>query len=173
MQLLYGNDGTNYRMIDRSSEMTDGIQKTLLEFYSKYDFVSHPEKYSSVTKEPEADWEDLKPQILAEIMEHISLGEATLINTEEQEASNENEEIIGQIIGLLNARIRPAVKQDGGDIIFKSFENGIVFVEMKGNCAGCPYALVTLKEGVEKILKNYIPQVKEVRNFEKTKGEKS
>lgn len=54
MQLLYGNDGTNYRMIDRSSEMTDGIQKTLLEFYSKYDFVSHPEKYSSVTKEPEA-----------------------------------------------------------------------------------------------------------------------
>ena len=131
------------------------------------------EELISVTKEPEADWEDLKPQILAEIMEHISLGEATLVNTEEQEASNENEEIIGQIIGLLNARIRPAVKQDGGDIVFKSFENGIVFVEMKGNCAGCPYALVTLKEGVEKILKNYIPQVKEVRNFEKAKGEKS
>ena len=126
------------------------------------------EELISVTKVPEADWEDLKPQILAEIMDHISLGEETVVdeNTTCQEGQ---EEIIGQIIGLLNARIRPAVKQDGGDIVFKSFEDGIVYVEMKGNCAGCPYALVTLKEGVEKILKTYIPQVKEVRSFEKEK----
>lgn len=124
------------------------------------------EELISVTKEENASWDDLKPQILAEIMDHISLGEQTLIEAKEP-ASAEEEEIIGQIIGLLNARIRPAVKQDGGDIVFKSFDNGIVYVEMKGNCAGCPYALVTLKEGVEKVLKTYIPQVKEVRNFEK------
>ena len=128
------------------------------------------EELISVTKNPDADWEDLKPQILAEIMDHISLGEETVVNTEDV-ASQEKDNIIGQIIGLLNARIRPAVKQDGGDIVFKSFEDGIVYVEMKGNCAGCPYALVTLKEGVEKILKTYIPEVKEVRNFEKAKGE--
>lgn len=123
----------------------------------------------SVTKDDNASWDELKPQILAEIMEHISLGEDTITNPE---SPLEEENVIGQIIGLLNARIRPAVKQDGGDIVFKSFENGIVFVEMKGNCAGCPYALVTLKEGVEKVLKTYIPQVKEVRSIEKT-GEKS
>ena len=125
------------------------------------------EELISVTKEANADWEDLKPQILAEIMDHISTGEETLVD--EETKNQPEEEIIGQIIGLLNARIRPAVKQDGGDIIFKSFENGIVYVEMKGNCAGCPYALVTLKEGVEKILKTYIPEVKEVRNFDKKK----
>lgn len=127
------------------------------------------EELVSVTKTPEADWEDLKPQILAEMMDHISLGEETIIN--EEKSSSQEQDIIGQIIGLLNARIRPAVKQDGGDIVFKSFEDGVVYVEMKGNCAGCPYALVTLKEGVEKILKTYIPEVKEVRNFEKAKGE--
>ncbi len=130
------------------------------------------EELISVTKEDSALWEDLKPQILAEIMDHISLGEQTLIE-EKAPSSPEDEEIIGQIIGLLNARIRPAVKQDGGDIVFKSFDNGIVYVEMKGNCAGCPYALVTLKEGIEKVLKTYIPQVKEVRNFEKIKENKN
>lgn len=124
----------------------------------------------SVTKEEDQSWDELKPQILAEIMDHISLGEATIIS--EQDDVNDSD-VINQIIGLLNARIRPAVKQDGGDIIFKSFDNGIVYVEMKGNCAGCPYALVTLKEGVEKTLKTYIPEVKEVRNYEKKEGEKS
>lgn len=124
------------------------------------------EELISVTKETSASWDDLKPQILAEIMDHISLGEQAVI---EPHIPAETEDIIGQITGLLNARIRPAVRQDGGDIIFKGFDNGIVYVEMKGNCVGCPYALVTLKEGVEKVLKTYIPQVKEVRNFEKEK----
>ena len=105
---------------------------------------------------------DLKPPFLCLL---VSGGHTQLIKVSDYG----QEEIIGQIIGLLNARIRPAVKQDGGDIVFKSFEDGIVYVEMKGNCAGCPYALVTLKEGVEKILKTYIPQVKEVRSFEKEK----
>lgn len=119
----------------------------------------------SVTKENNGDWEDLKPQILAEIMDFISTGEEAVISV--QNDSSDNNEVIQKIIGLLNARIRPAVKQDGGDIEFKKFENGIVYVVMKGNCAGCPYALVTLKEGVEKVLKAYIPEVKAVKNFDK------
>lgn len=118
----------------------------------------------SVTKEENASWEDLKPQILAEIMDHISTGEETVIETVSDNAGDD--EIIKQIKGLMDARIRPAVKQDGGDIVFKSFENGIVYVEMRGNCVGCPYALVTLKEGVEKVLKAYIPAVKAVKNYE-------
>lgn len=118
----------------------------------------------SVTKEENSSWETLKPEILAEIMDYISLGEEAIISADEQQ---ENGDVINRIIGLINARIRPAVKQDGGDIIFRSFEQGIVYVEMQGNCAGCPYAMVTLKEGVEKILKTYIPEVKEVKNYEK------
>ena len=75
-----------------------------------------------------------------------------------------------QIEKVVN-KLRPYLNRDGGDIELIDFKDGIVYVEMKGNCAGCPYALVTLKEGVEKILKTYIPEVKEVRNFEKAKGE--
>ncbi len=118
----------------------------------------------SVTKEAEAQWDDLKPQILAEIMDYLSTGEDIVIPPAENPAEDD---VVKQIQGLINARIRPALKQDGGDIAFKKFENGIVYVELQGNCSGCPYAAVTLKEGVEKILKTYIPQVKAVKNFDK------
>ena len=97
---------------------------------------------------------------MAEIMDHLSTGESTIVTPPETDT-----DIINQIQGLLNARIRPAVKQDGGDIAFVDFQDGIVYVEMQGSCKGCPYAMVTLKEGVEKILKTYIPEVKEVRNI--------
>lgn len=114
----------------------------------------------SVTKDSSADWSYLKPQIMAEIMDHISTGEETIV-----EQTTDTDNVVSQIKGLLNARIRPAVKQDGGDIAFVDFKDGVVFVEMQGSCKGCPYAMVTLKEGVEKILKTYIPEVKEVRNI--------
>lgn len=117
----------------------------------------------SVTKQPDASWDDLKPQILAELMDYVSLGEEAVIES----ADKADDDVIQRIIGLLNARIRPAVQQDGGDIAFIKFEDGVVYVEMRGNCAGCPYAMITLKEGVEKILKSYIPEVREVKNFEK------
>ena len=115
----------------------------------------------SVTKKDEASWEDLKALILAEIMDFLSTGEEAVAPQ-----TDNSENVVGQITSLLNARIRPAVKKDGGDIKFLKFENGIVFVEMQGSCKGCPYAMRTLKDGVEKILKSYIPQVLEVRNIE-------
>lgn len=118
----------------------------------------------SVTKEDNASWDDLKALILAELMEFLSTGEEVII---EKNQPDSPEEIIQKIMGLLDARIRPAVKQDGGDIKFKKYEDGIVYVEMCGACAGCPYALHTLKEGVEKIIKSYIPEVKSVENYEK------
>ena len=101
-------------------------------------------------------------------MDYAALGDEAVIETP-QTAADETD-VVNRIIGLINARIRPAVKQDGGDIVFKNFADGIVYVEMRGNCAGCPYAMITLKEGVERILKSYIPEVKEVRNFENSEA---
>lgn len=101
---------------------------------------------------------------MAEIMDHFSLGEEAVIPSD---AAPNEAEVIRQIQGLINARIRPALQQDGGDITFIKFDRGIVYVELKGNCAGCPYAAVTLKEGVEKLLTTYIPQVKGVANCKK------
>lgn len=114
----------------------------------------------SVTKQDTADWNEIKPIIMAEIMDYLSTGEEVLTN------ETTGDDIAQQVQALLNARIRPAVKKDGGDIKFISFDNGVVLVEMQGACKGCPYAMRTLKEGVERILKTYISEVKEVRNIE-------
>ena len=116
----------------------------------------------SVTKEKTAEWAKLKPQILAEIMDFLASGEEIIIFPK---TPRTDENTTQKIISLLNARIRPAVQRDEGDIKFISFENGIVYVEMLGHCAGCPYATQTLKDGVEKILQTYIPEVKEVKNI--------
>ena len=118
----------------------------------------------SVTKEDNASWDDLKPQILAEIMDFFATGEQAVV---ENPTDRSPENIIREITSLINARIRPAIRQDGGDIVFKKFANGVVYVELQGNCKGCPYALVTLKEGVEKVLRTYIPEVKSVENYDK------
>ena len=114
----------------------------------------------SVTKQNDASWDMLKPVIMAEIMDYLSTGEDIVTD------SPSVNDIEQQIKALLNARIRPAVKRDGGDIKFISFNDGIVSVEMQGACKGCPYAMRTLKEGVEHIIKTYISEVKEVRSIE-------
>lgn len=116
----------------------------------------------SITKSDAANWEELKPQILAEIMDFLTSGENIIIN---KKTATNDEETISLIVSLLNARIRPVIQNDGGDIKFCSFENGIVYVEMFGKCVGCPYASRTLKDGVEKILQTYIPEVKSVKNI--------
>ena len=117
----------------------------------------------SVTKAEEALWEDIKPQVLAEIMDFLSTGEAPIT----EQAENNHEELVRNIVGLIDARIRPAIKKDGGDIEFKGFENGIVYVELKGKCVGCPYSQRTLKDGVERLLRTYIKEVIAVEKYEK------
>lgn len=115
----------------------------------------------SVTKDKNAEWNKLKPLVMAEMMDYLSMGEEVCC----VEDCNDID-VVGQIVALLNARIRPAVKRDEGDIKFVKFEDGVVEVEMQGACKGCPYAMRTLKDGVEKILKTYIPEVREVRNID-------
>lgn len=115
----------------------------------------------SVTKEEGTLWDDLKPQVLAEIMDFLSRGEAPV-----REGEETAEDVVHNIVGLLNARIRPAIRKDGGDIVFRGFENGIVYVELQGKCVGCPYSQRTLKDGVEKLLRTYIKEVIAVEKYE-------
>jgi len=118
-----------------------------------------------VTKKKEAQWEDLSPQIMAEIADFAVMGAEAVINTDAKE--NDPQDLMKKICSLTDARIRPALHKDGGDLEIRGFENGILWVELTGKCAGCPYAMRTLKEGVEKILKDYIPQIVEVKPVQK------
>jgi len=110
-----------------------------------------------------------RPQILGGIMEHYQSGRAIIDNDESADASDDDSEddpIIKQIKELIDTRVRPAVAQDGGDIVFKGFEGGIVSLHMQGACAGCPSSTATLKHGIENMLKYYVPEVQEVRAVE-------
>lgn len=121
--------------------------------------------FITVTKTEAASWEILKPQILTTIMEHFQSGlplmrEAAPAKAEGASGySDSDQEIVDQIKELLETRVRPAVAQDGGDIIFHSFKDGIVHLEMHGSCAGCPSSTATLKNGIENMLKHYLPEV--------------
>lgn len=120
--------------------------------------------FITVTKKEEANWDVLKPQILTTVMEHYQSGLPMMAVTTEKKAtsttySEDEQEIVDQIIELIETRVRPAVAQDGGDIIFHSFSEGIVKLEMHGACSGCPSSTATLKSGIENMLKHYIPEV--------------
>ena len=136
----------------------DGVSRVFL----ATDFIS-------VTKDPQLDWNNLKPSILTGIMEHFSTGLPAINETENKKFesnNNEDSETVKQIKDLLETRVRPAVAMDGGDITFCSFESGIVTLQMKGACAGCPSSTATLKMGIENMLRHYIPEVTEVRAAE-------
>ena len=124
--------------------------------------------FITVGKAPDADWQTLKVAVLGAIMEHFTAGRPVMLGEENITASSsaleEDDDIVRQIKELLDTRIRPVVAQDGGDIAFHSFENGIVFLHMKGACAGCPSSTATLKSGIENLMKHFIPEVVEVRS---------
>jgi Fe-S cluster biogenesis protein NfuA len=122
--------------------------------------------FITVTKDEEADWYQLKPAVLATIMEHFTAGRPVLDPDEgaATPADDEDEdEVVAQIKELLETRVRPAVAMDGGDIIFEDYEDGIVYLHMQGSCSGCPSSTATLKAGIENMLRHYIPEVVEVR----------
>ena len=129
-------------------------------FYG-YDFIT-------VTKDG-PDWQHLKPAILGAIMEHFMSG-APVMNAGESEAGTADEEffdeadgtVVATIKELLETRVRPAVAQDGGDITFRGFKDGKVYLYMKGACAGCPSSTATLKHGIQNLLRHFVPEVREV-----------
>ncbi len=123
--------------------------------------------FVTVTKADTVEWDHIKPAILGAIMEHYQSG-APVIEGEQAasghaEHTGEDGEIVNQIKELLDTRVRPAVAQDGGDITFHGFDRGVVYLHMQGACAGCPSSTLTLKMGIENLLRHYIPEVVEVR----------
>ena len=129
-----------------------------------YDFIT-------VTKADDRDWQHMKPAILGAIMEHFMTGQPVMASAAPASATDdsgdefydkEDEEIVLTIKELLDTRVRPAVAQDGGDITFRGYENGVVFLNMKGACAGCPSSTATLKHGIQNLLKHFVPEVQQV-----------
>lgn len=126
--------------------------------------------YISVTRNEDAQWKHLKPAVLGAIMDFYVAGGQPLLEqlqsgeVEEHTYEGETLEIVEQIKELIELRVRPAVAQDGGDIVFRHFdeEDGSVYLEMRGACAGCPSSTMTLKSGIENLLKHYVPEVNRV-----------
>ena len=120
--------------------------------------------FLAVTKAEQLDWFVLKPSILAGIMEHFASGLPVIeTKSEVRTPEDDDDETVQQIKHLLDTRVRPAVAMDGGDITFHSFEDGVVTLQMRGACQGCPSSTATLKMGIENMLRHYIPEVREVR----------
>ena len=131
------------------------------------------EDFITVKKEKDLNWDNLKHGIISEINDYYSKGNKVVVSkdlklakilSESTSDSNpiQSNEIINKIKEVLDSKIRPAVARDGGDITFKSFEDGVVTVELKGSCSGCPSSIMTLKQGVQNLLCHYIPEVKSV-----------
>lgn len=130
--------------------------------------------FIAVTKSGDKDWFVLKPLVLSTILDGLTMGiamwdedlAAQADNTSSKSSNTihaDDDDIVKQIKELIDTRVRPAVAQDGGDIVFNSFEDGIVYLEMRGACAGCPSSTATLKAGIENMLTYYVPEVQEVR----------
>lgn len=131
-----------------------------------YDFVSITKDDST---EEGTDWQHLRPAILGTIMEHFVTGQPVMNSTQGDLSDAEDEfydekdgKIVDTIKELLDTRVRPAVAQDGGDITFKGYKQGIVYLHMRGACAGCPSSTATLKYGIQNLLKHFIPEIQEV-----------
>ena len=125
--------------------------------------------FIAVTKDDTAEWQHLKPMILGGIMEHFMSG-APLLNGASVESDEADEffdaadaETVATIKELIETRVRPAVANDGGDITFKGFKDGVVYLNMKGACSGCPSSTATLRHGIQNLLRHFLPDVTEVR----------
>lgn len=134
--------------------------------------VFYGRDFVSVTAAPGVDWSNLKPDVLGVMLDHFASGAPLFKNgtaadiaipAEDFDDDPEDAEIIAQIRELIETRVRPAVAQDGGDIVYRGFQQGKVFLQMQGACSGCPSSTATLKQGIEQLLKHYVPEVTEVR----------
>tara|TARA_B100000029_G_scaffold268261_1_gene263782 strand:- start:879 stop:1427 length:549 start_codon:yes stop_codon:yes gene_type:complete len=125
------------------------------------------DNFISVNKKTPVKWDDLKPGIISEINDFYSKGNKVVLKKKLEKNKNQEEEseVITKIKEVLESKIRPAVARDGGDIKFKSFKDGLVTVELQGSCSGCPSSTVTLKRGVENMLRHYVPEVNSVESM--------
>lgn len=141
--------------------MVDGVSGVML----GQDFVA-------VTKSA-GEWQHIKPAVLGALMEHFMAGKPVLteaagidVQTDEEFFDPADEDTVNSIKELLETRVRPAVAGDGGDITFRGFKDGVVYLTMKGACAGCPSSTATLKHGIQNLLRHFVPDVREVEQLE-------
>ena len=162
-------------MVSGTAEFTEAVKahvSPLAEQLFKIDGVTGVflgADFVTVSKNDSVSWPQLKPLVLGVIMEHFTTGRPVMKDehlhtaTQSSSAAEGDSDVVRQIKELLDTRVRPMVAMDGGDIVFHSFEDGVVYLTMRGACAGCPSSTATLKTGIENLLKHFVPEVTEVR----------
>jgi Fe-S cluster biogenesis protein NfuA len=155
--------GTEEFLKEKSNEVDNHFIKELLNFKG-VELVLLSEKFLSVKKTDEVTWNELKPMVVSHLNDYFEKNSEPILNKNQNTPKNEDnkDETVNKIIEVLDTKIRPAVARDGGDIKFKSFENGVVKVQLQGSCSGCPSSLMTLKQGVQNLLKHYVKEVNSV-----------
>ena len=155
--------GTEEFQKEKSKDLNNKFVKELLEFKG-VELVLLSKYFLSVKKTDDVTWNELKPMVISHLNHYFEKNDEPILkeNTKSNITKNENDETVKKIIDVLDTKIRPAVARDGGDIKFKSFKNGVVNVELQGSCSGCPSSLMTLKQGVQNLLKHYVKEVNSV-----------
>ena len=157
--------GTEEFQKNNKKNLSNDFIKELLDFKG-VELVLLSKNFISVKKSDEVSWNELKPMVISHLNDYFEKNnEPILKNIKEPEnrtSTKNKDDTVSKIIDVLNTKIRPAVARDGGDIKFKSFENGVVKVELQGSCSGCPSSVMTLKQGVQNLLKHYVKEVNSV-----------
>ena len=155
--------GTEEFQKAKEKEVSIPFVKELLNFKG-VELILLSEKFLSVKKTKEVSWNELKPMVISHLNDYFEKNNEPILKNKQKTAINvdNKDETINKIIEVLDTKIRPAVARDGGDIKFKSFEDGVVKIELQGSCSGCPSSLMTLKQGVQNLLKHYVKEVNSV-----------
>ena len=155
--------GTEEFKKENENEIKIPFVKELLSFKG-VELILLSEKVLSVKKTKEVSWNELKPMVISHLNDYFERNKEPILreNKKKNENVSSNDDTVNKIIEVLDTKIRPAVARDGGDIKFKSFENGVVKVQLQGSCSGCPSSLMTLKQGVQNLLKHYVKEVNSV-----------
>ena len=154
--------GTEEFHKSKESETTNLFIKELLNFKG-VELILLSKNFLSVKKTKDVSWGELKPMVISHLNDYFEKNNQPILTDNNiDKKTNIKDETVNKILEVLDTKIRPAVARDGGDIKFKSFENGVVKVELQGSCSGCPSSLMTLKQGVQNLLKHYVKEVNSV-----------
>ena len=155
--------GTEEFQKDKAKGLSNIFIKELLEFKG-VELVLLSKNFLSVKKTEDVSWNELKPMVISHLNHYFENNNEPILreNKKRELEQIDDNETVKKIIDVLDTKIRPAVARDGGDIKFKSFVNGVVKVELQGSCSGCPSSLMTLKQGVQNLLKHYVKEVNSV-----------
>jgi Fe-S cluster biogenesis protein NfuA len=160
---IAGNKISEYKNLDEAK-----LESPLAEKFFEIEGVESVflgKDFVTITKIENIEWQDIKTDIISTMMDFINSGQEVFYKKITEDTDEDESDVVKQIKELIEMKVRPAVAMDGGDIIFQSFENGIVFLKLRGSCSGCPSSTITLKNGIENMLKHYIPEVESVEQI--------